>query len=227
MRYHRLRFDIWLCLLLSVGVSLLPANLIRHFMSQNYGSYVEEHTVAEGEIGGKAGKDVFRAESIEDLKTHDTFTVISPGIEYRNRGSGYYGNQYLQALTLPSGERVAAAINMENVQVEGDYYTGEATLPLGKIVWEDLTENESFINQIEYTEPLSRTDFYVDMMGNGGKLSQEDYTEPAVMLAQILTVVIFFPMFHALGSKLGIFRHFLPGKRRMCPNGINFACGIL
>ncbi len=214
MRYHRLRFDIWLCLLLSVGLSLLPANLVRHFMPKNYESYVEEHTVAEGEIGGKAGEDVFRAENIEDLETHDTFTVISLGIEYRNRGSGYYGNRYLQALTLPSGERVAAAINMENVQVEGDYYTGEATLPLGKIVWEDLTENESFINQIEYTEPLSRTDFYVDMMGNGGKLSQEDYTEPVVMLAQILTVVIFFPLFHALGSKLGIFPAFFTRKKK-------------
>ena len=214
MRYHRLRFDIWLCLLLSVGLSLLPANLVRHLMPKNYESYVEEHTVAEGEIGGKAGEDVFRAENIEDLETHDTFTVISPGIEYRNRGSGYYGNRYLQALTLPSGERVAAAINMENVQGEGDYYTGEATLPLGKIVWEDLTENESFINQIEYTEPLSRTDFYVDMMGNGGKLSQEDYTEPVVMLVQILTVVIFFPLFHALGSKVGIFPAFFTRKKK-------------
>lgn len=214
MRYHHLRFDIWLCLLLSVGVSLLPANLIRHFMSQKYGGYVEEHTVAEGEIGGKAGEDVFRAENIEDLEEQDTFTVISPGIEYRNHGAGYYGNQYLHALTLPSGERVAAAINMENVQIEGDYYTGEATLPVGRVVWEDLASNESFISQIEYREPLSRTDFYVDMMGNGGKLSQDDYTEPAVMLVQILTVFIFFPLFHALGSKLGIFPVFFTRKKK-------------
>lgn len=214
MRYHHLRFDIWLCLLLALFVSILPASLTERFLSRNYENYVEEHTVAEGEIGGMAGADVFRAQTIEDLETHDTFTVVSPGIEYRNRGAGYYGNQYLHALTLPSGERVAAAINMENVQTEGEYYSGEATLPVGKTVWEDLTPNENFISQIEYSEPLSRRDFYIDMMGSGGKVSRDDYTEPAVMLARVLTVIIFFPLFHALGSRLGIFPAFFTRRKK-------------
>ncbi len=214
MRYHHLRFDIWLCLLLALFVSILPASLTERFLSRNYENYVEEHTVAEGEIGGMAGADVFRAQTIEDLETHDTFTVVSPGIEYRNRGAGYYGNQYLHALTLPSGERVAAAINMENVQTEGEYYSGEATLPVGKTVWEDLTSNENFISQIEYSEPLSRRDFYIDMMGSGGKVSLDDYTEPAVMLARVLTVIIFFPLFHALGSRLGIFPAFFTRRKK-------------
>ena len=214
MRYHHLRFDIWLCLLLALFVSILPASLTERFLSRNYENYVEEHTVAEGEIGGMAGADVFRAQTIEDLETHDTFTVVSPGIEYRNRGAGYYGNQYLHALALPSGERVAAAINMENVQTEGEYYSGEATLPVGKTVWEDLTSNENFISQIEYSEPLSRRDFYIDMMGSGGKVSLDDYTEPAVMLARVLTVIIFFPLFHALGSRLGIFPAFFTRRKK-------------
>lgn len=214
MRYHHLRFDIWLCLLLALFVSILPASLTERFLSRNYENYVEEHTVAEGEIGGMAGADVFRAQTIEDLETHGTFTVVSPGIEYRNRGAGYYGNQYLHALTLPSGERVAAAINMENVQTEGEYYSGEATLPVGKTVWEDLTSNENFISQIEYSEPLSRRDFYIDMMGSGGKVSRDDYTEPAVMLARVLTVIIFFPLFHALGSRLGIFPAFFTRRKK-------------
>ncbi len=209
MRYHHLRFDIWLCLLLALFVSILPASLTERFLSRNYENYVEE-----GEIGGMAGADVFRAQTIEDLETHDTFTVVSPGIEYRNRGAGYYGNQYLHALTLPSGERVAAAINMENVQTEGEYYSGEATLPVGKTVWEDLTSNENFISQIEYSEPLSRRDFYIDMMGSGGKVSLDDYTEPAVMLARVLTVIIFFPLFHALGSRLGIFPAFFTRRKK-------------
>lgn len=215
MRYHHLRFDIWLCLLLALFVSILPANLTERFLSRNYENYVEEHTVPEGEIGGMAGSDVFRAQSIEDLETHDTFTVVSPGIEYRNRGAGYYGNYYLYALTLPSGERVAAAINMENVRTEGDYYSGEATLPVGKIIREDLASSENFISQIEHSEPLSRRDFYIDMMGSGGTVSQDDYTGPAVMLARILTVLIFFPLFHALGSKFGIFPAFFTrGKKQ-------------
>lgn len=213
MRYHHLRFDIWLCLLFALFVSIFPANLIEGIFSKKYENYVDEHTVADGEIGGKAGNEVFRAQNIEDLETHSAFTVISPGIEYRNRGAGYFGNQYLYALTLPSGERVAAAINMENVQIEGEYYSGEATLPVGRIVEEDLTSNENFISQIEHSEPLSRTDFYIDMMGNGGKVSQDDYTTPATLLARVLTVIIFFPLFHAIGSKLGIFPAFFASKK--------------
>ncbi len=109
---------------------------------------------------------------------------------------------------------MAAAINMENVQTEGEYYSGEATLPVGKTVWEDLTSNENFISQIEYSEPLSRRDFYIDMMGSGGKVSRDDYTEPAVMLARVLTVIIFFPLFHALGSRLGIFPAFFTRRKK-------------
>lgn len=214
MRYHYLRFDIWLCLLFALFVSIFPAALAERIFSEKYKGYVTEHTVADGEIGGKAGEDVFRARTIEDLETHDTFTVASPGIEYRNRGAGYFGGHYLYALTLPSGELVAASINMENVQTEGDYYSGEATLPVGRVVRKDLASDETFLSQIEYSEPLSRRDFYIDMMGNGEKASQEDYAGPAVMLVRAITVLIFFPLFHAAGSKLGIFPPFFVGKKK-------------
>lgn len=214
MRYHHLRFDIWLCLLFALFVSIFPAGLTERIMKERYKNYAEEHTAAEGEIGGIAGEDIFRAQSVEDLETHEKFTVLSPGIEYRNLGAGYYKNYYLYALTLPSGERVAAAINMENVQTDGDYYTGEATLPVGQIIREDLTAEQEFINQIEYSEPLSRKDFYVDMMGNGQKVSQEDYALPAIMLVRVITVLIFFPLFHALGAKFGIFPPFWVSKKK-------------
>ncbi len=214
MRCHHLRFDIWLCLLFALFVSIFPAGLAERIMKERYKNYAEEHTAAEGEIGGIAGEDIFRAQSVEDLETHEKFTVLSPGIEYRNLGAGYYKNYYLYALTLPSGERVAAAINMENVQTDGDYYTGEATLPVGQIIREDLTAEQEFISQIEYSEPLSRKDFYVDMMGNGQKASQEDYALPAIMLVRVITVLIFFPLFHALGAKFGIFPPFWVSKKK-------------
>ena len=214
MRCHHLRFDIWLCLLFALFVSIFPAGLAERIMKERYKNYAEEHTAAEGEIGGIAGEDIFRAQSVEDLETHEEFTVLSPGIEYRNLGAGYYKNYYLYALTLPSGERVAAAINMENVQTDGDYYTGDATLPVGQIIREDLTAEQEFISQIEYNEPLSRKDFYVDMMGNGQKASQEDYALPAIMLVRVITVLIFFPLFHALGAKLGIFQPFWVSKKK-------------
>lgn len=214
MRCHHLRFDIWLCLLFALFVSIFTAGLAERIMKERYKNYAEEHTAAEGEIGGIAGEDIFRAQSVEDLETHEKFTVLSPGIEYRNLGAGYYKNYYLYALTLPSGERVAAAINMENVQTDGDYYTGEATLPVGQIIREDLTAEQEFISQIEYSEPLSRKDFYVDMMGNGQKASQEDYALPAIMLVRVITVLIFFPLFHALGAKFGIFPPFWVSKKK-------------
>lgn len=214
MRCHHLRFDIWLCLLFALFVSIFPAGLAERIMKERYKNYAEEHTAAEGEIGGIAGEDIFRAQSVEDLETHEKFTVLSPGIEYRNLGAGYYKNYYLYALTLPSGERVAAAINMENVQTDGDYYTGEATLPVGQMIREDLTAEQEFISQIEYNEPLSRKDFYVDMMGNGQKVSQEDYALPAIMLVRVITVLIFFPLFHALGAKFGIFPPFWVSKKK-------------
>jgi len=189
--------------------------MLETVLPKQYEDYSEEHKVADGDIGGVAGEDVVRAESIDDLLSNDTFTVVSPGIEYRNKGAGYYGSYYMQALTLPSGEKVAAIINEESVQRSGDsIYSGDSILPVGHIVYEDLTQSETFLKQIEYKEKLSRTDFYIDMIGNGGKLSQEDYSEVPTMMAQIITVIIAFPILHMLGAKFGIFPYFFPPKNK-------------
>lgn len=213
MRVHYLRFDIWLCLLLGFLLSFVPVKIAENVLPKAYESYEEEHVVEDGDIGGKAGEEVYRAQNIEDVLSHDTFTVVSPGIQYRNLGGGYHGGYYMHALTLPSGERVAARINGDSVQTTGEsIYSGDSILPVGKIVYEDLSQDESFINQIEYSKELTRVDFYIDMMGNGGKLSKEDYTEPVMILLQLGTVIISFPIFHMLGSKFGIFPYFFPPK---------------
>lgn len=213
MRYHYLRFDIWLCLLISMLLTFIPVKILEATLPKSYESYEEEHKVEDGEIGGIADENVYRAQSVEDLLSHDTFTVVSPGIQYRNKGGGYHNNRYMHALTLPSGERIAAVINGDSVQNTGDsIYSGDSILPVGKIVYEDLTQDEYFINQIEYSENLTRRDFYIDMIGEGGRLSQEDYTELPILFAQIITVVIAFPILHALGSKFGLFPYFFPPK---------------
>ena len=215
MRYHYLRFDIWLCLLISVLISFIPVKIMEGILPKAYESYEEEHTVAAGQIGGTADETIYRAQNVEDLLSHDTFTVISPGIEYRNRGGGYYDGYYMHSLILPSGERVAARINEDAVQrPEESIYRGDTTLPVGRIVYEDLTQNPTFIHQIEYTEPLTRKDFYVDMLGGAAKLSKEDYTQMPIMLAQIITVVIAFPILHAIGAKIGIFPYFIAPKKK-------------
>ena len=214
MRRRHLRFDIWLCLLIAYGISLGTVKVAEMVLAKTYEGYAEEHTVDDGDIGGKAGADVFRAQSVEDILSHDTFTIVSPGIEYRNRGGGFYGSYFMNAVTLPSGELVAAVINMESVQYAGDYYSSDHTLPVGKVVYEDLTSNESFINQIEHSEPLSRTDFYVDMIGNGGKASQETYTENYSGVVQVATVLVCFPLLHSLGAKLGLFPFFFAPRKK-------------
>ena len=142
--------------------------------------------------------------------------IVSKGIEYKNRGSGYYKGMYLHAVTLPSGERVAARINSDSVTTDGDsIYTGNSTLPVGKIIKEDLTKEETFINQIEFKEPLTTTDFYIDMVGEAEIQSEEYYIEMPIMFSQIITVIIAFPLFHMIGSKLGIFPYIIaPRKKR-------------
>lgn len=215
MRYHYLRFDIWLCLLIGFLISFIPVKIAENVLPKKYESYVEEHTVADGEIGGIASESVYKAQNVEDLLSYDTFTVVSPGIEYCNRGAGYHGSYYMYALTLPSGERVAAIINSDSVQRTGEtIYDGDTILPVGHIVYEDLTKDTSFITQIEHSEKLSRTDFYVDMLGKGGKVSQEDYTEAPVMMIQIITIIVAFAIFHSIGAKLGIFPYFFPPKQK-------------
>lgn len=208
MRYTRLRFDVWLSLLIAFGIGTGAAKIAEQFLPPMYEKYVAEHTAAEGDIGGKAGEDVFRVRSVADILSHDTFTIVSPGIEYRNRGAGYYNSVYTYAVTLPSGEVVAAQINMENVQHEGDYYSGDHILPLGRVVWADLTESKVFMQQIAYGVPLSRTDFYVDMRGVGGVMSQEDFFKPRTSAVQAIVTVVCFPLIHALGANLGLFPFF-------------------
>ena len=212
MRYTRMRFDIWLTLLIAFGISLGTTKLTQLIIPSLYEQHVEDHTVADGDIGGKAGAEVFRARSVDDLLSHDTFTILSDGIEYCNRGGGYYGNHYMNAVTLPSGELVAAVINSDSVQSEGDYFSGVNTLPVGRVVFEDLESSESFLRQIEHSEPLSRHDFYIDMLGTGGKVQEVDYVERWTGTVQAVTILVCFPLIHSLGAKLGIFPYFFPPR---------------
>ncbi len=215
MRYHHLRFDIWLCLLFSVLLAMGAEKIASKFLVQKYEVHKEEHKVGMGEIGGKATEEVFRAQNIEDLLSHDTFTVISPGIEYRNKGAGYYKGMYLYALTLPSGEKVAARINNESVESDGDsIFSGNSTLPVGRIIKEDLSKDTYFIEQIEHKESLTRKDFYIDMVGKAEIASEESFIEGPIILIQLLTVLFTFPIFHTIGSKIGIFPYFFAPKNK-------------
>ncbi len=209
-------FDVWICLALAVLVALGTGKLAEVLAQKAYEKEVEAHQPVAGEIGGPAGEEVFRAQNVADLLSHDTFTVVSPGIQYRNEGGGYYGGRYFHNLVLPSGERVAAWINGDSVQEVGgsDYFSSDKILPLGHIVYEDLTSSATFLDQIEYSEKLSRRDFYIDMVGETAVLAEDQAVDGPKMVVQILTVAVMFPVFHMIGSKLGLFPSYFARKKK-------------
>jgi len=215
-RRYILRYDLWICLAIGFVASLGVEALAKNVLTNQYEQHQAEHVVSAGEVGGEATEEIFRADDVEDLLSHDNFTVISPGIEYRNRGGGYYGGMYLHSITLPSGERVAARINIDNVtKADGSdsSFGGESILPVGRVVMEDLNSNPTFIQQIEYSEPLSRKDFYIDMVGASAIQSEESFIEGPAVLLQLLTLIAVFALTHYLGSKIGLFPAFYTRKR--------------
>jgi len=202
MRLHRLRFDIWFCLLVAYLVSLGTGAAASALSAATYDGYAEVHSAAPGQAGSPAGPEVPRAQSIAELLELDTFTVLSQGIAY------------LYNLALPSGERVAARIHTESVQDGEKFASGEVVLPVGRVIWADLEEDPAFLEQITSGYPLDRTDFYVDMAGEAVRYSQEERTENHVIVVQLVTVLVCFPLLHALGSRSGIFPAFFPTVRR-------------
>lgn len=215
-RRYIFRYDIWICLLIGFLASLGVERVASSILANKYEEHKAEHIVASGEIGGAATDETFRAQTVDDLLSHDTFTIISPGIEYRNRGAGYYGGMYLYAVKLPSGEIVAARVNTENVtKADGSSspYGGESILPIGQVVMENLESNPTFIDQIEFKEHLSRHDFYIDMVGAGAIQDETSFIEGPTLLWQLLTIVVVFALLHFLGSKIGIFPAFYTRKK--------------
>lgn len=174
MRIRVLSIDAFICLCLSMLIACGTGMIAGRAAEIIYEKSLEKHQPVDGEIGGRADETVFRAQSIEDLLSHDTFTIVSHGIRYRNEGAGFHSGAYLYNIELPSGERIAARVNDDSIQLTGNsLYSGDNILPLGHVIWEDLTQDQSFLHQIESINPLTRTDFYVDMVGNTAVMDAE------------------------------------------------------
>lgn len=214
-RVHWLRYDMYICLLLAAGVAWLAGRGVDQVTEQTYVSYEESKQVADGEVGGVATDDIFRITCIDDIRSHELFTLETEGITYRNEGGGYFENHFLYGVLLPSGERVAMSINNENVVSDGDYYSGINTLPVGRLVEADLEADEYFMNQVNHDgeHPLTATDFYVDMVGDGARVSEESYKEGSRTWVQIIVGILTFVLVHILGARIGIFPYFIVPKR--------------
>lgn len=213
-RRYILRYDIWICLLLGFLVSLGTERIASSILTNQYEQHKAEHIMEAGVVGGQATDNTFRAQSVADLLSHDTFTVVSESISWRNDGGGFYDNFYMQSLELPSGERVAARINNSAVQSTSDsIYNGDSIMPVGKIIQADLTQSPIFLSQIEHGYPLDRKDFYIDMVGDAAIASEESAIEGPTLMLQLATVVVIFALTHFIGSKIGFFPAFYTHKK--------------
>ena len=76
MRLHRLRFDIWFCLLVAYLVSLGTGAAASALSAATYDGYAEVHSAAPGQAGSPAGPEVPRAQSIAELLELDTRGVL-------------------------------------------------------------------------------------------------------------------------------------------------------
>lgn len=215
MRYRRIRYDVFFCLLIAFGAAYLAGMVVDKITARTYETYLESKEVADGEVGGVATDDIYRVTCVDDIRTHDLFTLETEGITYRNEGQAYFGSIYCYNVELPSGERVAMCINNKKVVSEGDYYTGINTLPVGRLVEADLSEDETFMEQMNYKGemPLSATDFYVDMVGEGSHVGEKTYKEGYRNWAQIIVGFLVFALVHNLGARIGIFPYFFASKR--------------
>lgn len=113
MRRRVLSFDAWLCLALAVLVAMGTGAAAQKLAQKHYAAQVEAHKPVDGQIGGRAGEEAFRAQSVDDLLSHDTFTVVSPGIQYRNRGAGF----------LEGSSRVRFLFDLEGTKIKVNTFT--------------------------------------------------------------------------------------------------------
>ncbi len=213
MRRYHLRFDIWFSLLMAflagIGVEWL---LERFVIDSAYDSYYAEKVIADGEIGGQAGEDAFRAQSVGDMQNHETFTIVVEGIKYYNEGGAFGGDGYWNIIPLASGERIAAQLNNDAIQHTGEsIYQGDSILPLGRLVEEPL--DETLAETLQRFD-ITRTDLYIDMKGEGGPITKQSFEEDATLAAQLIIGAAVFAVVHTLGSKFGIFPAFFRFRKR-------------
>ena len=71
---------------------------------------------------------------------------------------------------------------------------------------------KTFMEQIEYNYKLDRTDFYIDMVGEASVLNADSFIEVPTLFVQLLVIFFTFPIFHTIGSKIGIFPYFFVPK---------------
>lgn len=210
MRLYRLRFDIYVCLLLAALSGWLAGKA--YDKAHDMKSEIQTKSIKEGEAGSIADSDIIKAESIEDILNNEKFTFTVDGVFYLNEPGGYHNSLYLRNFELKSGERVAVTINSDNIQYGRDY----DVLPVGEVVKEDLTKDKEFMESINKDEEaqLTATDFYVNMGSNIDLNTSETEYNSYRGFAQCAAGIVVFCLTHFIGSKIGIFPAFFTKRKK-------------
>ena len=163
-----------------------------------YKVYQKNAALDEGEVGNKAVADMPIAESIADMEQMGTFTMIIQGnvLKY---DTVRVEEQIYHRITLPSGEKVIAHINLSARQETDDI--GAYLMPAGE--WKEW---EAPAEIMVFEEHLTVTDHYIDMYGDFVPvLSQSAYTRALGSAASAWIYVIVLLLYRVIGIRKGRF----------------------
>lgn len=153
-RDHLLQSLLW-AVLLSIALSLALGLLIGPLIYRlAYGGSLSE----DQGVGGEATWRTPVAESVEEMKGLESFTLITTGTVLKNDTIDADGTVYYQ-IPLPSGECVAIRLNRRAVQETGTI--GIYRLPVGR--WREWEEVPPAVAGLSGAVDTSG---YVDMLGN-------------------------------------------------------------
>ena len=82
MRRRVLSFDAWLCLALSALIAMGTGKVAQMVAKPIYDKQVEAHQAVDGEIGGKAGEEVFRVQNVEYVEGRIVSCIEIVGVEH-------------------------------------------------------------------------------------------------------------------------------------------------
>lgn len=200
--------DLAIEFLIAAGVGILAAKAVPSLVDNYYDKVAAEHVE---DVGLKASESTAWANSISDILSNDTFSiVVKDRDEYKFDGSAYWRDEdpsEIYNVELMSGERVAVRIQNEYLKENED---GTYLLNIGRVQDYDLTAEPDILEELQEDYDLDRTDFYVDLRSDvteGRKYSEgtrEKTTDLIQPFTGILVTAVLWVLLHVLTVKLGI-----------------------
>lgn len=181
-----------ICILVVMAAALVVDLLIAPLF---YGGYAKEDTLAEGVVGSASSAQTPLAGSIADMEQlSEGFTLYSDGAVLNNDRIQVGGTAY-HFITLDSGEKVAARINLKTLTKMGGV-VGYYRLPLG--VWREWDAPEELRRDASFTDLTH----YIDMYGNQQAVAASAADRDAVGSSSVAWIfILFLLIFRVVGVR--------------------------